>query len=136
MLYRVLRENWTTNKGGRYRPSSIAFFEAQGEVSYFTDDPGVLPELRRIFQGKEIASVPASVIREKGFAIERRPGECPPEFGCDPACHVVAGPAGQMVRNEYEKRARSIAKHDNVKIVAPEPPGPDEAQPPQEPPAQ
>ncbi len=121
LLYRVLHKTWTTTKGGRYRPSSIAFFEAQGEVSYFTEAPGVLSELRRIFQGKEIASVPASVIRDKGLAIERRPDECPPGFQSDRACHVVVGPAAQMPINEYEKRARSIAKHDDVKIVPPEP---------------
>jgi|SRR6267143_2544479 hypothetical protein len=124
LLYRILHETWTTNKGGRHRPSSIAFFEAHGEVSYFADAPGVLGELRRIFQGKEIASVPASVIRDKGLAIERRPNECPPNFQSDKACHVVVGPAAQMQRNEYEKRARSIAKHDDVKIVASEPPLP------------
>jgi len=116
-LYRVLHDGWTTDKGGKHRPSSIAFFEAQGEVSYFVDGSGILQELRRIFPGKEIACVPASVIREKGLAIERRPGECPTDFHLDPNSHVVCGPAEPMERNEYEKRARSIARHNDVTLA-------------------
>ncbi|SRR5216684_6341396 len=124
VLFRVLHQHkgWITSKGGTPRPSSIAFFEAHGEVSYFVNAPGMLTELRRIFQGSEIASVPASVIREKNLAIERRPAECPVGFQCDPACHVVVGPNGEMERNVYERNARSIAKHPDVKIVPNDPP--------------
>lgn len=116
-LYRILHEDWITSKGGNRRAASIAFFEAQGEVSYFVDGPNVLEELRRIFPGKEIASIPASVIRQKGFAIERRPTECPTDFHANHGSHVVCGPAQPMERNVYEKLARSIAKHPDVAIV-------------------
>lgn len=123
-LYRVLHADWITSKGGNRRPASIAFFEAHGEVSYFVDGPDVLEELRRIFPGKEIASVPASVIRQKGFAIERRPAECPTDFHADHGCHVVCGPAQPMERNVYEKLARSIVKHPDVAIVPTQPTAP------------
>ena len=51
------------NKGGKHRPSSLAFFSTKQEVSYFVEAPGILVELQRIFPGKEIARVPALVIR-------------------------------------------------------------------------
>lgn len=77
LLFRVLAKGWTTTKGGTYRVASIAFFEVRGEVSLFLDAPGLLEDLRRIFPGREIASVSAMVIREAGLVIERRPAECP-----------------------------------------------------------
>jgi hypothetical protein len=120
VLFRVLHPGWITNKGGARRPSSIAFYEAQGEVSYFVDTPGMLPELRRIFPGLEIARIPAAVVRGVGLVIERRPAECPNGFQCNPADHVVAGPPQELERNVYEKRARSIAKQPGVAIVPPE----------------
>ncbi len=118
ILYRILDDNpdWRTNKGGRYRASSLAFYEVRGEVSYFLNSPGVLHELHRIFAGREIASVQASVLRspEVAFAIERRPGEVPPDFGFDPANHVVAGPAVEITRNEFQRRAGRIAKSSTI----------------------
>lgn len=128
ILLRVLLSdpNWTTNKGGRHRPSSLAFFSADQEVSYFLDGPGMLPELHRIYPGLEIARVPASLMRGVGFAIERRPAECPEDFRCDRASHVVAGPNTEVTRIEFQKSAGSIAKHLDVTIVSPELPGPRE----------
>ena len=125
ILYRVLPiPSWIKTEGERRRPSSIAFYEARGEVSYFMDSPGMLAEVRRIFPGVEIARVPASVLRsaEVGFAIERRPTECPDGFQSDPACHVVAGPNGQITRNEFQRRAGRIAKHADVSLVPEESP--------------
>lgn len=114
--------SWITNKRGTRRPSSAAFFSTRQEVSYFLEAPGILTELRRILQSSDFARVPASVIRGLGLVIERRPAECPLGFRGDPASHVVVGPPEQMQRNEYEKRARSIAKHPNVSLVVPDPP--------------
>lgn len=121
VLLRALIPTWTTNKGGRYRPASAAFFSVSQEVSYFLDGPGMLPELHRIFPGLEIARIPASVIRGVGvgFAIERRPTQCPDGFQCDRASHVVAGPSTEMTRKEIERRAGFIAKHANVTIIYP-----------------
>ncbi len=125
MLYRVLpKPSWIKTEGETRRPSSIAFYEARGEVSYFVDGPGMLAEVRRIFPGMEIARVPASVLRstEVGFVIERRPADCPEDFHCDPANHVVAGPSAEITRNEFQRRARRVAKHTDVTIVPQEPP--------------
>jgi len=135
VLLRVLLPdpNWTTNKGGRHRPSSLAFFSVHQEVSYFLDGPGMLPELHRIFPGLEIARIPARVIRGVGFAIERRPAECPEDFRCERASHVIAGPSTEATRIEFQKRAGYIAKNLDVTIISPEPPGPEKPQPPQEP---
>lgn len=128
ILYRVLDDdpNWRTTKYGRYGPSKLAFFEVRGEVSYFLESPGMLAELQRIFPRQEIASVPASVLRsaEVGFAIERRPNEVPPGFQCDPANHVLGGPAAEITRLEFERRARVIANHQATTIVNPRRPHP------------
>lgn len=122
VLLRVLIDdaNWRTQENGRYRPSSLAFFSTNQDVSYFLDVPGVVDELNRIFAGFEIASIPASVIREAGFVIERRPGECPEDFRCDRTCHVVAGPIESLERKVHQKRARQIAKHPAVTIINPQ----------------
>jgi hypothetical protein len=91
-------------------------------VSYFIDVPGMLTELNRIFPGSEIARVPALVVRTVGFAIERRPDECPEDFQCDRACHVVAGPPAELTRLEFQRKARNIAKDPSVTIIHAEPP--------------
>ena len=125
ILYRVLPlPSWIKTEGEKRRPSSIAFYEARGEVSYFVDGPGMIAEVRRMFPGMEIACVPASVLRsaEVGFVIERRPAECPDGFQSDPAYHVVAGPNGELTRNEFQRRAGRIAKHPDVTILPKEPP--------------
>lgn len=125
-LLRVLRKGkgWTTtDKGGRYRPTSAAFFSSNQEISYFLEAAGILADLQQMFPGCEIARIPASVIRGTGSVIERRPAECPPEFQGNHACHVVAGPNTATERNELEKRARTIAKHPDVEII-PAQPGP------------
>jgi hypothetical protein len=80
----------------------------------------MLEELRRIFPGREIARVSASVVKGKGLVIERRPLECPEGFQRDPACHVVAGPSAEIQRPELEKRYRSIAKDPSIAILLPE----------------
>jgi len=125
VLFRVLRKdpNWTTNKGGRLRPTSLAFFSSEQEISYFLDAPGMLAELQRIFPEHKIARVPAAVIRAAGFVIERRPdpADCPRDFHCDPACHVVAGLSAEVTRIVFQRRARSIANHADIVIIEPEP---------------
>lgn len=122
VLFRILVDpRWITAKGGSIRPSSLAFYEAGGEVSYFLEVPGVLAELGRLFPGMEIARVPAAVVRGVGFVIERRSGECPNDFRCDPECHVVAGPPVQVGRTEFQGKARVIAKDLSVTIIHPEP---------------
>jgi hypothetical protein len=130
-LLRVLRQDprWTTNENGRIRPTSLVFFSATEEISYFVDMPGIVDELQRIFPGHKIARVPVSAIRAVGFAIERRPTECPADFQSDRACHVIAGPALQSTRLEYQRRARSIAKNMEVTIIDPEAQAPPEAGP-------
>jgi hypothetical protein len=121
-LFRVLVDrDWITTKGGSRRPSSIAFYEAGGEVSYFVEVPGLLAELARLFPGMELARVPAAVVRGVGFVIERRPAECPDGFQCDPACHVIAGPPTQVARTEFQGKARTIAKNPSVTIIPSEP---------------
>lgn len=119
VLLRVIVQdpNWTTRKAGRYRPTRLAFFSTQQEISCFVDAPGIIAEIMRIFPGLEIACVPASVIRDVDFAIERRPDECPDGFRCDRNSHVVIGPTVQLTRNEHERRAGSIARHLGVTII-------------------
>lgn len=123
ILFRVLiaDPNWKTRESdGRYRPTSLAFYSADQDVSYFVDGPGVVEALNKLFAGLEIASVPASVIRGVGFVIERRPEECPEDFECDRSCHVVAGPAEPIPRKDHQRRVRTIAKHPRVYVNEPQ----------------
>jgi hypothetical protein len=123
VLYRVLKvPSWITTKGQTRRPSSIAFYEDRGEVSFFEEGPDVLSEIRRIFPGVPIARVPASTIREAGLAIERSPNDAPPNLQCDNNKHVVVGPSEEITRLEFQRRARWIAKHASVTIIEPDPP--------------
>jgi|SRR5579863_3102513 len=119
VLLRVIPNypNWTAIEGGRVRPTSLAFFSDNQEISYFIDGPGMRTELGRIFSGNNAALVPASVVREQGFAIERRPGECPEDFRCDRSSHVVAGPVAEMARKAHQGLARRIARHPEVTII-------------------
>lgn len=112
--------NWIKTTGGHTRPTSLAFYSSDQEISYFIDAPGMLAELFRIFPGYKFAAVPADVLRSVGFAIERRPLECPTDFRCDPACHVVAGPPQQIDRREHQRLAGMVAKHPNVRVVSQE----------------
>jgi hypothetical protein len=121
VLLRVLRNdpNWTRIDGGQIRPTKLAFFSVNQEISYFVDGPGMCAELERIFPGNKVARIPVSVIREQGFAIERRPGECPEDFQCDRGSHVVAGPVTEMTRNLHQRHARCIANHPEVIVMGP-----------------
>jgi|SRR5271165_2095184 len=118
-LLRVLQPSWTTDKDGRHRPNSWAFQHANGEASLFLSEPGMLQELQQKFPGKEIASVPAAVIRASGLAIQRKPQDCPPDFNCDPNSHVVVGPSGEIQKNDYERRTKAVARHPAVTIIPP-----------------
>lgn len=122
VLLRVLLPGWTCLKNARYRPATHAFTDGRtGEVSCFIAGPGVEAEVRRMFPGLEIATVPAGVVRESGFAIERRPGECE-GFNGDAGAHVVIGAPLEVTRLEYDRRARRIAVHSQTTIL-PKTPG-------------
>jgi hypothetical protein len=43
-----------------------------------------------MYPNHEIAAVTAGAVRESGYAIERRPGECE-GFNCEPNLHVIIG---------------------------------------------
>jgi hypothetical protein len=124
LLLRVLRPDWICLKNGRYRPESLAFTDGRsGEVSCFIASEGVEAEVRRMFPGHKIAAVPARVVRQSGFVIQRRPGECE-GFNADPTAHVVIGCDVQVPKKQYERCARAIAVHAETTIL-PEPPTPE-----------
>lgn len=117
VLLRVLQRNWVCTDGDRRRPTKQAFQDGNtGEASCFVDGPGVRDELRRMFPGLDLAEVPAAVVRQSEFAIERRPAECG-DFRGDAGLHVVIGPPAAITRLEYERRARRIATHPDVAVV-------------------
>jgi len=117
ILYRVLHPGWTCSKNGRYRPQSMAFTDGRSkEVSCFIAGEGVEEKVRSMFPGLEIATVSARVVRESGFAIERRPTECE-EFSGDPKTHVVIGSPTGIPNKEYERCARKIAVHAATSIL-------------------
>jgi hypothetical protein len=116
-LLRVLLKTWVTGDGENRRPTSHAFMDSNYETSLFLNSPEVVAELHRLFIGLEIASVSVGVLREAGLIVARRPDECPDNFNCDPNCHVVIGPPGEMTRNIYQRIARTIAKHPQTRIL-------------------
>ena len=118
ILLRVLLPGWTCLKNGRYRPKSMAFTDGRSkEVSCFIAGEGVEEKVRSMFPGHEIAAVPARIVRESGFAIERRPGDCPQYTG-DPNAHVVIGCPTEIPNKEYERNARKIAVHPATSILS------------------
>lgn len=122
VLLRALRPDWTCTDGGRYRPQSLAFRDARsGDVSCFIRAEGVEAEVRRLFPNCEIAAVGAGVVRQCGYAIERRPGECPPGFNSDPNTHVVIGAPVEMGKKDKERCSRRIAEHPTTIILPAEP---------------
>jgi hypothetical protein len=117
ILLRVLIPSWTCTVDGRYRPQSLAFRDGlTGDVSCFIQAEGVEAEVRRMYPNHEIAAVTAGVVRESGYAIQRRPGECP-GFNSDPNMHVVIGSPNQIGKKEKERCSRKIAEHDTTTIL-------------------
>jgi len=49
------------------------FVNETGDVSCFIQGEGVEAEVRRMYPNHEIATITAGVVRESGYAIERRP---------------------------------------------------------------
>jgi hypothetical protein len=117
VLLRVLRDNWTCVKNNRTRPQSLAFIDGiTGEVSCFVDGAGVEAAVRKMFPGQQIAKTTASIVRQSGLAVARRPGECQ-GFEGDAQAHVVIGSATAITKKEYERCARKIAVHDDTTII-------------------
>jgi len=118
ILLRVLLKDWITTKHERRRPTSHAFRDSNAESSCFIDSETIRSELRRLYPGLEVATVPAGVLRQNGFAIERRPDEVSEDFAGDHRDHVVVGPPQACARNLQERMARAIVQDERVTIVA------------------
>jgi hypothetical protein len=117
ILFRVLRDDWTCVKNGRTRPQSLAFIDGlTGEVSCFVDGEGIEAAVRQMFPGLQIAKTTVRIVRQSGFAVERRAGECQ-GFEGDPQSHVVIGSAGAATGKEYERCARKIAVDNETTII-------------------
>lgn len=116
ILLRVLLKDWITTKQERRRPTSHAFRDSNAESSCFIDSEATRANLARLYPGLEVAAVPASVLRENGFAIERRPNELPEEFGGEQQSHVVVGPPQACARAVQERMAQAIVRDERVTI--------------------
>jgi hypothetical protein len=117
ILLRVLHGSWVTNKGGRSRPASFSLIDSNYEASCFISNQASLSELQRLFPGLTVAGIPAAVIRACGFAIERRPGECGPNYAGNPNDHVVVGPPEPRPRNEVQRMAKAIVEDPGVFLL-------------------
>jgi hypothetical protein len=117
-LYRVLPfPSWVTTEQGVLRPTSAAFYEGRGEVSYLLDGPGVLDEIRRLYPSAPIAALPASTLREVAdYVIVRRPDEASERLR---DYHVVVGASNEITKNDSRRRAKSISRHDSVRVIPP-----------------
>jgi hypothetical protein len=123
-LLRALLRRWITSKGGRERPSTESF-DSTYETSCFLESELSLEDARKYLIATmgdhaaelRFARIPVAVVREAGFAIERRPDEAE---GCaNPAAHVVIGPINPMRPKDYEKATRIIATDVRVTILNP-----------------
>jgi len=116
-LLRVLIPGWTCTVNGRYRPQSLAFRDTlTGEVSCFIHSEDVEARVREMYPNHEIAAITAGAVRESGYVIQRRPGECQ-GFTGDPNMHVVIGPPNEMGRKERERCSRKIAEHETTVVL-------------------
>jgi hypothetical protein len=123
-LLRVLIPGWTCTVNGRYRPQSLAFRDTlTGEASCFIQAEGVETKVREMYPNFEIAVITAGAVRESGYAIQRRPGECP-SFTGDPSMHVVIGPPNEMGKKERERCSRKIAEHETTTVLPRQPKSP------------
>lgn len=116
-LLRALHPKWTTVQNGRERPNTLAFTDETQESSCFIDNAINLEELRRLFPGQRICRFRASFVRDAGFVIERKPGDCPDGFAGDPQHHVVIGPANEISKTQLMKRGHAIANTPGVEIL-------------------
>jgi hypothetical protein len=119
VLLRLLTKDWIFTTPDRQRPTSHALRESNFECSCFIDTPENRTELQRLYSTAAVAfaAIPARVLRENGFAIESRPDEAPAEFRGAPRSHVVVGPPQPCPRNEHERKARAIAKNEQVTVI-------------------
>lgn len=118
VVLRVLHSNWVTTKGGAERPTSDSLRDSNFENSCFIEEEISADELRAldIFSGKRIARIPAKLLRDQGYWLERRPDEAPE--GCvNPNAHVICGPPNSPVRKVYEEMARRIVKSLDIRIL-------------------
>jgi hypothetical protein len=118
ILLRLLLKDWITTKHERRRPTSHAFRDSNAESSCFIDSEAIRAELRRLYPGFEVAAVPAYLLRQNGFAIERRPEEVSEEFTADRRAHVVVGPPQACARNVQERMARAVVQDERVTMFS------------------
>jgi len=117
-VLRVLLRKWLTTKGGRERPTSESMKDSNQENSCFIEGEIPLAELFQLFQYPKIARIPVCLLREVGYAIERRPAEAP---DCsNPNAHVVVGPIRILGRSDYDRASKRIVTDAQVTILAPE----------------
>lgn len=123
-LLRALWGKWITNKDGRERPTTESF-DSRHETSFFLEAEIAIEDIRAFLVAEmgdhaaelAFARIPAAVVREAGFAIERRPGEAQ---GCaNPDAHVVVGPIGPMRPKDYQRAAKAIVIDARVTILRP-----------------
>jgi hypothetical protein len=89
------------------------------ESSCYVANEVNLAELRRMFPGQKIAKFRAQIVRDAQCVIERKPDECPLDFRGDRREHVVIGPARELSRGPYFKRAEEIAHTPGIEILPP-----------------
>jgi hypothetical protein len=92
--------------------------DSNQENSCFVENEITLQELNRIFPGRKIARIPVPLVRQFGYAIERRPEEAPDDCA-NRNSHVVVGPIREIGKNEYERSAKGIVISEQITILYP-----------------
>jgi hypothetical protein len=115
VLIRAVHPDWLEEKDGTERITSATFLSGQAEASCFIGSEvgelqgfreNILPELRALLKIdiQALAVISARAVRDAGLWVYRKPEE----FRGNNA-HVVICPPDGMSRNQYTKRAKSLA---------------------------
>lgn len=118
-LIRVaIRDSWiqVDKNTGLLRPTSDSLLESNFEASFFVEGEVTVEEIQHLFPQKRLYLVTASILREVGFWLERRPDEAP-EGLSRPEAHIVAGPPTEIQRNVYTRSCRNVVKNPAIRIV-------------------
>jgi len=118
-LIRVLvKASWLQldKNSGNLRPTSDSIQDGNSEASFFIEGEVHIEEIQGLFPGRRLVIIPAAILREAGFWIERRPDEAPDNLSCGEA-HVVVGPPREIPRNVYIRACRLVVKNPAVVII-------------------
>jgi hypothetical protein len=114
VLVRVLRyASWAHPKEQPTRPSSVAFFDSNGENSCFVAAEADFARMKERFPGQRYGQVTAGAARAAGFCVWRD------EEGAEglPGHVIVGFEVAETTLGRYRKAAEHLAKTGSIYFV-------------------